>query len=200
MIELIVTMAIAAVVLSIAVPSYQTSIQNNRKTTSINSLATSLQLARSTAISRRVTVTVCKSNDITNAVPTCRNGGGSGDWSQGWMIFTNANDNTSIDGADTLLRVQDALQGRVPGAPADGVSLIGNDNAVDLISFSAQGLARASNGTISYCDTRGATTASALNISRSGQVQNATDTNNDGIVDVERIIAGAITRVNITCP
>lgn len=184
LIELIVTMAIAAVVLSIAVPSYQTSIQNNRKTTSINSLATSLQLARSTAISRRVTVTVCKSNDITNAVPTCRNGGGSGDWSQGWMIFTNANNNTSIDGADTLLRVQDALQGEA--------TFIGNNNVVNQISFSAQGLARGSNGTISHCDTRGANDASALVISVGGQVRQAVDTDTDGIVDVQG--------VNIACP
>ena len=184
LIELIVTMAIAAIVLSIAVPSYQASVQNNRKTTSINALATALQLARSTAITRRVTVTICKSNDTANASPTCRNGGGSGDWSQGWMVFTNPDNDTVLDPGETLLRVQGALDGNA--------SFIGNNNVVNQISFQSSGLARGSNGTITHCDARGAADASALVISVGGQVRHAVDTDADNIVDVQ----GA----NISCP
>jgi len=185
LIELIVTMAIAAIVLSIAIPSYQTTVQNNRKTTSINELAHALQLARSTAISRRVFVTVCKSNTITDAAPTCRTGGISGDWSQGWIIFTDADESLSINGTDTLLRVHDALPG--------GGTFIGNTNVVNRISFSPQGLARGSNGTITHCDSRGAADASALVISVGGQVRHAVDDGSDGIVEDG---SGG----NVTCP
>lgn len=184
LIELIVTMAIGAIVLSIAVPSYQASVQNNRKTTSVNALATTLQLARSTAITRRVNITVCKSNDSGTAAPTCRNGGGSGDWTQGWIIFTDSNNNFTFDAGETLLRVHAALSG--------GATFTGNNNVINKISFSPTGLARGSNGTITHCDERGATYASALVISVGGQVRNAVDTDADNIVDVQG--------VNITCP
>ncbi|MDT8385069.1 MAG: GspH/FimT family pseudopilin [Gammaproteobacteria bacterium] len=182
LIELAITLAIAAIVLAIAVPSYQTSVQNNRRTTAVNDLATALQLARSTAISRRVTTTVCKSSDGA----TCPIGGGSGDWSQGWMVFTDANNNATLDAGETLLRVHSALAGTA--------TFVGNNNVVNSVSFSPQGLARGSNGTIRHCDSRGAADASALVISVGGQVRHATDSpgDSDTIVDVEG--------VNVTCP
>lgn len=180
LIELMVTLAIAAIVLSIAVPSYQTAVQNNRRTTATNELATALQLARSTAVSQRVVTIVCKSPDGA----TCPTGAGSGDWTQGWMVFTDPNDNGSMDGGETLIRVHGALSGNA--------TFIGNNNVVNRVSFSPQGLARGSNGTITHCDARGAADASALVISVGGQVRHATDTDGDGTVDLN----GA----NVTCP
>jgi type IV fimbrial biogenesis protein FimT len=171
-----VTLAIAAIVLSIGVPSFQAYIQNSRQTTDINELATALQLARNTAISRKVRVTICKSNDGAN----CRTGGGSGDWKQGWMLFTNPNNITGTAGltaAEELLRVHGALGG-------DG-SFIGNNNVVNRVSFNAKGLALGSNGTITRCDSRGNTSAKALVISLGGQVRQAVDDSGNGIVDVD---------------
>jgi type IV fimbrial biogenesis protein FimT len=180
LIEALATLAIVAIALSVGIPSFQGYIQNNRQTTAINDLATALQLARNTAITRRVQVTLCKSSDGA----TCRTGSGSGDWSQGWMIFTNPNDDSTLDAGEELLRVHGAL----PGTS----TFIGNTRVVNRISFSAQGLSRGSNGTLTHCDARGASHASALVISVAGQVRRAIDTNSDGIVDV----AG----VNVTCP
>ncbi|NOX76100.1 MAG: prepilin-type N-terminal cleavage/methylation domain-containing protein [Gammaproteobacteria bacterium] len=108
LIELITTLAIAGVVLAIGVPSFQTYLLNNRQTSSVNDLAGALQLARNNAISRRVMVTVCKSNDGA----TCQTGTSSGNWSQGWMVFTNIDGDTTLDaGVDLLLRVHGALFG-----------------------------------------------------------------------------------------
>ena len=180
LIEAMVTLAIAAIVLAVGIPSFQTYIQNSRQATAINDLATALQLARSTAISRRVQVTVCKSNDGA----TCRTGAGSGDWSQGWIIFTDPNNPGTVDAGEQLLRVHGTLPGNS--------TFIGNTNVVNRVSFSAQGLARGSNGTLTSCDSRGANNASALVVSVGGQVRRATDTDSDGVVDVQG--------VNVSCP
>lgn len=181
LVELIATLAIAAIVLTVAIPSFQATIQNNRKTTATNELATAFQLARNSAISRRIIVTVCKSSDGA----TCRTGNGSGDWSQGWMIFTNPDSDTVLDPGEELLRIHGALKGVT--------SFSGNNNVVNQVSFSPQGLARGSNGTITYCDSRGADLAGALVISVSGQVRHAVDSadDSDNIVDVQG--------VNVSC-
>jgi type IV fimbrial biogenesis protein FimT len=174
LIEVVVTLAIAAIVLSIGVPSFQSYIQNNRQTTAINELATALQLARNSAITRRVRITLCKSNDGSN----CQDGAGSGDWTQGWMMFTNPDNitaTTGLTGTETLLRVHAALPGNS--------TLIGSGPTVNRVSFKPQGLVDGNIGTITHCDARGSSYASALVISFGGQVRQATDTDGDGIVE-----------------
>ena len=181
LVEAIVTLAIAAIVLSIGVPSFQTYIQNSRMSTDITELATALQLARNTAVTQRTRVTLCKSSDGA----TCPVGAGSGDWSQGWLMFTDPNDDGVLDAGETVLRVHEALSG-------DG-TFVGNNNVVNRVTFTAKGLALGRNGTIKRCDSRGATHAKAIVISTGGQIRQATDdVGSDGIVDVNG--------VNITCP
>ncbi len=176
LIEVVVTMAIAAIVLSVGVPSFQSYIQNNRQTIAINEMATALQLARNSAISRRVPVTLCKSPNGIN----CVTGGGSGDWSQGWMMFTNPDDIDGVTGlnpgTEVLLRVHHALPGNA--------TLIGSGPVINQVTFMPQGkINNGFGGTITHCDSRGNTAAVALVISMGGQVRQAEDTNNDGIVE-----------------
>jgi type IV fimbrial biogenesis protein FimT len=175
LIEAMVTLAIAAIVLSIGVPSFQLYIQNNHQTTAISEMATALQLARNTAITRRTPVTLCKSPNGTN----CVIGGGSGDWSQGWMMFTNPNgiDGTAgLTAAEELLRVHEALQGNN--------TFIGSGPIVNQVTFMPRGLINNGfGGTITHCDSRGNTAANALVISIGGQVRQAEDTDGDGVVE-----------------
>ncbi len=186
LIELMVTLAIAAIVLSIGVPSFQTYIQNNRQTITINELATALQLARNSAITRKIQVTLCKSSDGA----TCATGAGAGsDWKQGWMMFTNRNNITATAGltaTETLLRVHPVLSG-------DG-SFIGNNNVANRVSFNSKGLALGSNGTITRCDSRGASSAKAVVISVGGQIRQAIDGGGDGTVDIDNTNG-----TNVTC-
>jgi len=171
LIELVTALAVAGVVLAIGVPSFQNYISNTRQTTAINDLAGALQLARNSAVSRRVRVTVCKSRDGAS----CETGSGSGDWSQGWIVFLDPDTPGTRDADEELLRVHTALPGNA--------NFTGNTNVVNRVSFSPQGLARGSNGTLTYCDSRGEQRANALVISVGGQVRQAQDTNNDGIVE-----------------
>jgi type IV fimbrial biogenesis protein FimT len=173
LIEVMVTMLIAAIVLFIGIPSFQSYVSNNRQITSINDLVTAFNLARSTAITHRERVTVCKSDDGA----TCRTGDDSGDWSQGWMVFANpGNLNAPVDVDTDLIRVHGALVG-------SGVSFVGSGPTVNRVSFKPQGMVDGNIGTITYCDSRGASEASALVISFGGQVRLAKDDDGNGTVE-----------------
>ncbi|MEE4379215.1 MAG: GspH/FimT family pseudopilin, partial [Candidatus Competibacteraceae bacterium] len=78
LLELMVTMAIAAIVLTVAVPSFQGIILNNRIASHTNDFASSLNLARSEAVKRARRTVLCKSSDGA----TCDTS--SAGWEQGW--------------------------------------------------------------------------------------------------------------------
>ena len=81
--ELMVTLAVAALILSLGVPGFRNFIQNNRATTHTNDLVTALNLGRSEAARRGVTILLCSSTDG----ETCS---GSNDWSSGWIVRRSA--------------------------------------------------------------------------------------------------------------
>lgn len=83
LVELLVTVAVLAVVLGIAVPSYQSFISRNRLAATTNELVSALALARSEAVKRAKPVSVV-----------------SADWSAGWEV--------SVDEDGTVLRVYQA--------------------------------------------------------------------------------------------
>jgi type IV fimbrial biogenesis protein FimT len=70
-IELMITLALAGVVLAIAIPSYNNTVKNNCLTTDTNSLITSIQLTRSEAIKRRQDVSIIAKG---------------GNWATGWTV------------------------------------------------------------------------------------------------------------------
>lgn len=80
LIELMVTISIAAIVLMMAVPSFSAAMLSNRLTGFANTFVASAQLARSEAIKRNAAVTLCRSANGT----TCATSGG---WEQGWVIL-----------------------------------------------------------------------------------------------------------------
>jgi len=83
LIELMVTIAIVAILGAIALPSYQQSIKTNRVTTDTNDLISALNVARNEAISRGHPVTVCASTNGTSCA-----GAAVTDWTTGWIAFT----------------------------------------------------------------------------------------------------------------
>lgn len=81
LIEMLVALSIAAILLAIAVPSYSSSQLNSQLRASANDLIGSINLARSEAIKRGTTVTVCASSDG----ETC-----GGAWNEGWLVLREA--------------------------------------------------------------------------------------------------------------
>jgi type IV fimbrial biogenesis protein FimT len=78
LIELMITLGIAAILMGIAIPSFTNQIRDNRNVTTINSLAASLSLARAEALRRGKAVSVCPSNNGTSC---------SGTWQDGWIVL-----------------------------------------------------------------------------------------------------------------
>jgi type IV fimbrial biogenesis protein FimT len=70
LVELMVTLAVAAILAMIAVPSFNNLIQSNRLTTSANALADAINLARMDAIKLNATTQFCGSTTTTNSADT----------------------------------------------------------------------------------------------------------------------------------
>lgn len=99
LVELMVTVAVAAVLMAIAVPSFQQLIQSNRVATEANSLVGDLQFARGQAIKEGQPVTVCISSDGSSCSTATS-------WQTGWIVFTDPNGNQTVDSGEAPLRRQ----------------------------------------------------------------------------------------------
>jgi type IV fimbrial biogenesis protein FimT len=103
LLELIITVALAAVILAVGVPSFRAVVGSNRNSNEINNLMSALGLARSEAISRGLCIAV---------VPLS-----AADWTGGWMLGTDINCNgSSADAGEISIRVFDRLRASSFGA------------------------------------------------------------------------------------
>lgn len=103
LIELMVTISVAAILLALATPSFQSLLISNRISAQTNDLVSDLAFARSEAIKRGARVTACSANTPT----TC--GAGTG-WTQGWIVFVDSGTAGDATG-DTILRTHEAIRG-----------------------------------------------------------------------------------------
>ncbi len=97
LIELLVTLAVLVILLTVAVPGMRNFIKNNRLTAAANGLATTMALARSEAVRRGRPVTVCAS-----AGGTACDGAA---WADGWIVFVDQGTPGTVDGSDEIVRV-----------------------------------------------------------------------------------------------
>jgi type IV fimbrial biogenesis protein FimT len=183
LIELMVTIALLAILSTLAVPSFMQTIASSRLTTSTNDLYATLLQARSSAISKGQRVTVCKSNTGTS----CTTGAGSS-WNDGWITFVDSTRTTatpSVDSGETVSFVAQATNA--------AILIKGNTNVVDYVSFSADGQSKQmlggfQTGVFRVCSTstslRDDRRARELTINISGRV----------------VIGAPATAPNTTCP
>ena len=102
LIELMVTVSILAIVMALAIPSFKSSVANNRSVGAGGELVTALNFARTEAIKRGTYVSVCASSTGDTSTPTCL---AAGNWAKGWLVFvdTTTSDNGTV-GVGTVLR------------------------------------------------------------------------------------------------
>ena len=101
LVEALVVMAISAIGLVIGVPSYRSLIEHQRVSSAMHLLTAHMASARNTAISYRIPTVVCPSNRAGG----CRM---DGDWSQGWLMFFDADGNRQPDAREDVLRDENA--------------------------------------------------------------------------------------------
>lgn len=155
LIELMVTLAVIAILASVAVPGFQTYTANNRQITQINALVASLNFARSEATKRGLPVAMCTSSNGSS----CTNG----NWEDGWLVFVNADNDSppAVSAGDELLRITGKLGG--------GHTLRGDTVVASAVTFSPRGFASGT-GVFTLCDSRGASQARQVEIALTGRV------------------------------
>lgn len=124
LLELLIAVAIAAILTILAIPGFASLVHSTRLTAATNEMLASLHLARSEAIKRGSRTVLCPSV----AGSACA---GSGDWEQGWVVFHDANNNAAVDDGETVIQTRHAL-------PV-GLSLKGNAGVASYISYAAGG-------------------------------------------------------------
>jgi type IV fimbrial biogenesis protein FimT len=114
LIEVLVVVAIVALLTALAIPSFQGLIANSTVARAVNSFVGDTRYARGEAMRRGKSVTICRTTNSTLAAPICSGGDGLavGGWMEGWVVFEDTNgDGIFNNGTDTVLRAQEPLTG-----------------------------------------------------------------------------------------
>ena len=137
MIELVVAIALAAILFGFAMPSFERLLGDSRLTSTVNELVFSLQTARSEAIKRAAPVALCASAAPLAAEPVC---GGAG-YAGGWIVYVDGNGNGTREAtADEEL----ILQIEPPGA---AFSFVADATVAEQVLFVGSGASATAAGT-----------------------------------------------------
>ncbi len=164
-IELLVTLAVVAVLISIAAPTMRTTIQNNRIVTLTNDLLSDINYARTESLKRGLNTGLCRSSTGTSC-----DGAGS-TWQGGRIVFADTNEDMAFTaGTDQILRARETMTSNTLTTATAPNPLIFNARGRPLDSAG-----RPSEVTVSFslCDSRGPSAGRTVQINRNGQVSSA---------------------------
>ena len=155
LIELIVTMAIAAIVLGVGVPTFGNVVADNSMATNANRFVSSINLARSSAVRYQRNAVICASSNYNATTPTCDSGT---DWSAGWIVYVDKDRDGAVD-ADEVQSVFEPF--------SDDVTF--SSGTVASFSYDARGFV--DNGdTLTLCDDRTGEMGRQVRINAAGRV------------------------------
>lgn len=155
LIELMITLSIASILLSYAMPNMNQLKLNKYIESERNRLTVSLNYARSYAINNQKFVILCasKSGIECNSVSN---------WHQGWMVFVDHNRNREVDPNDNILRYEDSMKNEIIST---------SSTYRQKIRYDSMGFAPGTNLSINFCDARGAMFAKSIIINNSGRIK-----------------------------
>lgn len=145
--ELLITVLVIGVVLTVGIPNFSEFTANSRITTTANDLHSSFQLARSEAARAKAPVTICASDNAMADPPTC-----DANFNNGWIIFVDDDGDIVVDPGEAVLRRHSAPPSQLTITTNAGASYFG---------FAPTGLGRGDVGgnpavqTAVICDDRG---------------------------------------------
>lgn len=102
-IELLIAVALLAILMGIAAPSLRDLTMNARVTSQANDLMTDLAIARNEAVKRGARAAVCASSSGT----ACTNSA----WNQGWIVFVDPDGDGTVAVAADVIKAVPALDG-----------------------------------------------------------------------------------------
>lgn len=164
MIELMVTVAVAAILTMIALPNLRTFVLNSRRDSLIDGLVASLHYARTQAIDLNQATFLCAgTGGVIAGTPPCA----TAEWKTGWQVIT-----TPASGGTSKLLATHVLS--TAGTTPSVTALNGN---VDF-QFNGNGTVTIPSGgvtteIITVCDARGAAYARAVEINTAGFIQSS---------------------------
>lgn len=164
LVELMVTLGIAAILMALGAPQLRTFLQKQQVKADVDRLSSAVRLARSEAMKRSGIVSICPLKDPDDATPACAGAANTASWANGWMIFlSNGPTAGTFNGpSDTILKVE---QGTRSGKVA-------SSKAIPSISFQSLGIALAATGTFTIGDS-GETACTKLIMSMQGRPRTA---------------------------
>ena len=177
LIELIITLSIAAIVLMSTVPGFQSLVQNSQSTSQINDVAADFAFARTEAVKRAAIVRVCKSTDPYGTPPTC-DANTASLWTPGRVVWIDLDTDGTVDANEVL---------RVTGPLGTGSRLVGDGSSTGTakdIAFTATGgtslvPVSGNENQLILCDSRGAAYGRAIAIRKTTGRVRLTDKGKD---------------------
>ena len=97
LVELIVALAIAGILLTVAAPGLRTFVNSNELVSVTNDFVGQLSLTRSEALKRKTNAVMCKSGGGTTCVTT-------GTWDSGWIMFADIDGSGGWTAGDIVFR------------------------------------------------------------------------------------------------
>jgi type IV fimbrial biogenesis protein FimT len=161
LVELMVTMAVFAVLVTIAIPAFNSYVRTNRLSSETNALVGALSFARSEAVKRGANISVCRSSDGA----TCATDASG--WNAGWIIFVNTDNDApaAVDAGEEILHVYGAL--------STGNTLSASAGFSNYITYRSNGFGN-SQGQFIFCDSTGAASAVNIAVNRIGKTTQST--------------------------
>ena len=169
LIELLITSTIIVALTSIAIPSFQRLKMQQQSYQVYSVLVSALNFTRSSAITSKITTTLCPNHNNVEC---------GKDWTNGILIFTDRNQDGKFDvGADEILKIT-----AKPHHPHSlKWSSFGNR---PFIRYSPLGHTLNQNGTFVYCPKDGNSLyAQAIIVNRTGRIRRWYDKNKNGVIE-----------------
>ncbi|HBC57615.1 MAG TPA: hypothetical protein DCZ03_10670 [Gammaproteobacteria bacterium] len=173
LVETMIVLAVAAILVAVAAPSFNQFMINNRTQSTQSFIAATLAQARSEALKQNQHITICNTN---RAHSRCRRR--NEEWDQfGWIMFVDTNANEQLDGGETILASRQSING------AMAIRLKRTGNRVGVFRFTGAG-ASANDLTATFVACHNGAVASqfrGVTIAATGRIAATRDIDNDDV-------------------
>ena len=184
LVELMSVVAIIAIFIAVAVPNFSTSAERSKIKSAKRSLLSELAFARSEAVKRQQTVSICASSSGQHC--------DTANWARGRLVFVDDGAGNNANAANGAFDNETVVKSY--GSIEEGLIVTASDfESVGVIVFSKDGsIAQA--GSLTICSERDDIKPDAVNVNIIGRPQGAYDSDSDEAGLVNNVTGG-----NVSC-